>query len=797
MSNFTLQLLHHADFEGNTNALTDAPRLAALMDHFDDTYVGNTLKLSGGDNWIPSPWYNAQSASQSALADAVRGAYEEDLGLEAGALANLAIGPGAVDQAIINLLGIQASALGNHEFDQGPDDVARIINPRNSSTDATDWASVTNIGSYFPYITSNLDFSGSSDLSEAFTSDVLDVSRFGLDQYASDTDISAGLVSNGAKTIAPAATVEIDGEIIGLVGATTQRLASISSPGDVSVIGASADDMDLLATQIQAQVDALTAQGINKIIAITHLQDYQNEKLLAGKLSGVDIILSAGSDAIFVDANDTVKVGDTVNENFYPLALNDKDGRPTLLVSTDGQYNYLGRLVVEFDSNGQVITNSIDAEESGAYATTDAVLSSVLGESDPYAVGSMAARVKSVVDAVDGIIGEKLANVAGYTSVYLNGVRSSVRNEETNLGNLTADANLAFAQKLIDANPGVLREGFLVSMKNAGGIRSDIGLALGVAGAEAPVGGEVSQLDIETALAFNNGLVMYPTTVDGLVALLEHGLSKSGLTQGQFPQIGGMRIAYDPTLSAGERLRSLEITDIAGNLTATVMQDGVLVVDGASPVNMVSLDFLVKRDGDDYPFSEYLDGSVIDLYGDEDSGYDVEGFEQDALADYLSENHGSLARPFASADTEKSADERIVNLFPNRANIGETSLAFDLDGNAGIVVKLIGAIFGSETLANQEYVGIGLRALDTGVTQGALIELALQAASLNAASDRVLIETVYDNLFGQAPDAQTIQVLDGLIGAALSRSDFVAAAMETSANIENVGLNTMTSIEFI
>jgi len=164
MANFTLQLLHHADFEGNTNTLTDAPKLAAIIDYFDDFYVGNTLKLSGGDNWIPSPWYNAQLSDEEELRAAVQAAYEEDLGLPAGTLSSIEIGPGVVDQALINLMGIQASTLGNHEFDQGPDDVARIINPAIvDGADAT-WQNVANVGSYFPYITTNLDFSSSGCL---------------------------------------------------------------------------------------------------------------------------------------------------------------------------------------------------------------------------------------------------------------------------------------------------------------------------------------------------------------------------------------------------------------------------------------------------------------------------------------------------------------------------------------------------------------------------------------------------------------------------------------------------------
>jgi hypothetical protein len=53
--------------------------------------------------------------------------------------------------------------------------------------------------------------------------------------------------------------------------------------------------------------------------------------------------------------------------------------------------------------------------------------------------------------------------VYGYTSVFLNGISGEVRNRETNLGNLTADANLAAARAV---DPAVT-----VSIRNSGGIR--------------------------------------------------------------------------------------------------------------------------------------------------------------------------------------------------------------------------------------------------------------------------------------------------------------------------------------
>ncbi len=67
------------------------------------------------------------------------------------------------------------------------------------------------------------------------------------------------------------------GEKIGIVGATTQVLERISSPTGTEVNGfpkngeagdnqVEDDDMVLLAAQLQPVIDALIAQGVNKII---------------------------------------------------------------------------------------------------------------------------------------------------------------------------------------------------------------------------------------------------------------------------------------------------------------------------------------------------------------------------------------------------------------------------------------------------------------------------------------------------------------------------------------------------
>ena len=90
--------------------------------------------------------------------------------------------------------------------------------------------------------------------------------------------------------IAPSAVITEGGEKIGIVGATTQLLEAISSPdrhrgrrASRPAPGANGevDDMVLLAQQLQPIIDELIAEGVNKIILQSHLQQIANEQLLA------------------------------------------------------------------------------------------------------------------------------------------------------------------------------------------------------------------------------------------------------------------------------------------------------------------------------------------------------------------------------------------------------------------------------------------------------------------------------------------------------------------------------------
>ncbi|MDI9407004.1 MAG: esterase-like activity of phytase family protein, partial [Chitinophagaceae bacterium] len=629
-SAFKLQLFHLADQEGNVSGLDDAPRLSGVLnalraeDVDGDGIPGfvNTLTLSSGDAWIPGLAYGASAQAYGAV--------------------------GRGDVLIQNALGIQAIALGNHEFDQGTSVLKNLISAN---------AAAGYPGTAFPYLSGNLDFSTDSNL--------------------------AGLVvpdgqAPKANSLTGSVVFDVNGEQVGVVGATTPWLKAISSPGNVGITPApfsgtpTPAELDALAAVIQADVDALIAAnpGLNKVILLAHMQQLSIEQALAERLRHVDIIVGGGSNSRLFDSDDTARPGDST-QGVYPILKTDADGKPVAVVNTDGNYKYLGRLVLDFDAAGTIIPESYDPSISGAYRTDATGLAALDAEA------FIDARVQAVADSLREVIVAQESEWFGVSDVYLNGNRNpGVRSEETNLGNLTADANLAFARSV---DPTVM-----VSLKNGGGIRNAIGQSLVPTGSvdgkpellptaavfdaqgnEVKPEGGISRNDIANALSFNNGLSLVSVTASELKDLMEFGVA-AGTGGGRFPQVGGMAFSYDLGRPAGMRVQTLAIQDADGNDLDIVVRDGAVVGDPARSIRMVTLNFLAGG-GDGYPFTTLTNPNRVDLTASDSAPrtgvatFAADGSEQDALAEYLAANH-SPANPYAEADTAQPLDTRLQNL---------------------------------------------------------------------------------------------------------------------------------------
>ena len=654
-SAFQMQVLHSSDMESGVAAVVDAPNYAAIVDKLEDLH-NNTLILSSGDNVLPGPFLSAgEDPSLQTPLRSTASSYYKGTQAQRPAL-------GRPDIAIMNIIGFNASVLGNHEFDLGTGDLNGQIGVdiRSNGADKR-W-----LGAQFPYVSSNLDFSNDANLNYLFTNQILRDTAF-----RTPVNITA---NSQKKGIAPSIIIERNGEKIGVVGVTTQALAKISSPGLTTVKGPQVDDMPALATILQPVIDSLIAkEGVNKIILLAHLQQIANEKALAPLLNHVDIIISGGNHAYTADGNDRLIAGHVATEK-YPIFAKSKSNDPMVILNTTSEWKYVGRFVCDFDVNGKLLIDKLDSNVNGVYASDSITVKELWGTSNAFATGTKGANVLTLCKAVGVVIAAKDGNVIGKSNVFLEGRRNAVRTEETNLGNLSSDANLWYAKKY---DPKVT-----ISLKNGGGIRSAIGYVNSVgsnvilektqanlsAGKSA---GDVSQLDVENSLRFNNSLVIVSVSAAGVKRLIEHGISasKPGLTPGQFPQVGGVSFSYDTTKASGNKIWSMVIVDSTGKSTDTLVKYGKLVGDTSRTYKIVTLNFLANPSfsgssvgGDNYPFPAVVRGRVdLDtaIKSAGTSSFASIGREQDAFAEYMLAKHNTPSKAYKERDTTVIGDTRI------------------------------------------------------------------------------------------------------------------------------------------
>lgn len=496
-------------------------RLASVMFAAESAaeLAGNTVfKLNAGDAFLPGPRLNASFANLgSSYIDGGQDFY---------------------DAIAMRHIGFDAAVFGNHEFDLGPDVAARFAEVSGTT-----------------YLSSNLNFSA--------------------------TPAFASLAATG--TVAPYTLLSTNGgNKVAVVGVTTPLLSSISSPGAVNLTAGwsagntEAQNLQALVPFVQQQIDAARAQGAGSVIVISHLQNAANERdVLIPGLRGVDVVLSGGGHELMADADDALIPNDVRAITGLPQTVTDADGKGVAMVTSNFGNRYVGELNLTLDDTTGVVTAINGANlyrVSGALADTDAV------------AGDSFLKT-AVVDPVKGYIDVLNATVIGQSDVFLNGNRGAagtpgsfqagVRNAETNLGNLVADAM---------RHAG----GTDIAIQNGGGIRTSINA------------GNVSVGDTFNVLPFTNLVDVAPSVnAEQLKTIMEHSVanaSASGNADGRFAQVSGMRVVYDTTRASGERIVSIVLDD------GTVLVEGGEVVDDARSFSLTTIDFTANG-GDGYPFA--------------------------------------------------------------------------------------------------------------------------------------------------------------------------------------------------
>jgi len=362
---------------------------------------------------------------------------------------------GAAEVEFLNDMKIDAMTVGNHEFDDGEGPLAAFLDKAR-----------------FPVVTANL---------------VID------DQSKLGNRIKKSIV------------LTIGGQKIGIVGAVTTETPELASPGPHVKI---TDD----AAAISAEVDALKSQGVNKIIALTHV-GYPRDVEKIGKIAGVSVVVGGHSHTLLSNT-------DPKAAGPYPTMVDNPAGYKVPVVQAASYSKYLGDLVVTFDDNGAV-----------KGANGDPILLDSSIKPDP----AIAARVLEMAKPIE----ELRKKIIGSSQGPIEGAREICRVQECSMGNLVADA-------MLDRTKG---QGISIAIQNGGGLRASIG------------GGDVSMGDVLTVLPFQNTVATFQLTGANVKAALENGLSQIDDGAGRFPQVAGLKYSFDKSKPPGSRLVSVEVQE--------------------------------------------------------------------------------------------------------------------------------------------------------------------------------------------------------------------------------------------
>ncbi|KAL3859708.1 hypothetical protein ACJMK2_009913 [Sinanodonta woodiana] len=231
----------------------------------------------------------------------------------------------------------------------------------------------------------------------------------------------------------------------------------------------------------------LKEDGAELVIALTHMR-WPNDRRLAESVAEIDIILAG-------------------HDHDYNVEL--VNGKYIIKSGTD--FRNLSKITITLNHSGMMVVDvqRVDLDSSI--------------EEDP--------DVKESVNHIRGDIDLKMDEELGTMAVEMDGRFSSIRTQETNLGNFVTDI-------ILEACPADC------CILNSGTFRSDRIHKKGV----------FRLRDLLTILPLVDPLCVIKVSGEGILKALENGVSQYPSLEGRFPQVAGIKFGFDPSKPRGQRV---------------------------------------------------------------------------------------------------------------------------------------------------------------------------------------------------------------------------------------------------
>lgn len=244
-------------------------------------------------------------------------------------------------------------------------------------------------------------------------------------------------------------------------------------------------------------------------------------------------------------------------------------------------------------------------------------------------------------------------------------------------------------------------------------------------------------------------------------------------------------IEFTPTATADYFLSASGVGSVVGNYILTVPK-GITGTSGSSNAGKImgtsANDTLTGTSGNDI-----IDG---------DLGIDTAAFTGSRSQYSLSQNSSG----FQVQDNVSGRDGLDILQNVERVRFSDVNVGLDLASNAGTTAKILGAVFGRESVANQQYVGIGLQLLDGGMSYNDLMQFAIEARLNGAVDNTAVVNVLYTNVVGFAPGKADLDYYAGLLDShAFTVAGLGIMAAETSLNTANINLVGLaqTGLEYL
>ncbi len=280
---------------------------------------------------------------------------------------------------------------------------------------------------------------------------------------------------------------EMNGVTVGFIGLLTPATKALAN------LGKEVNFLDPV-TVAKEWIPQLRKQGADLIVALTHQTLAEDERLAKG-VEGLDIILGGHDHDLTVQATGKTLILKSASEGRYLVVLDLTVLRP-------------------------------DAGEKGKTRLIPNVHLLSTFRTPPHP------PVQAMVEEVENRLRGDLSRVVGETSTELDSLESTVRERESSMGDLFADAIRAETK----ADMAIL---------NGGSLRGN---------RLYPAGTPLTYGDIFKESPFGNTVVLLELSEQLIWAVLEHSVSQIGQGTGRFLQVSGLSFRYDPRQPVGSKV---------------------------------------------------------------------------------------------------------------------------------------------------------------------------------------------------------------------------------------------------